>query len=138
MVCTFIGHRDAPKNIKPTLKEVLVDLIENKNINMFYVGNQGSFDFLVKKVLKELKEIYPIKYYVVLAYIPKSQEYADYSDTIYFDELNTIPYKYRIVERNKIMIKKSDYVVTFVNKIGNARDFKELAEKQNKAVINIK
>ncbi len=138
MICTFIGHRDAPKNIKPTLKEVLVDLIENKNVNMFYVGNQGSFDFLVKETLKELKPEYPINYYVVLAYIPKRQEYADYSDTIYFDELNTTPYKYRIIERNKLMIKKSDYVVTFVNKIGNARDLKEFSEKQNKAVINIK
>ncbi len=71
MICTFIGHRDAPKEIKPTLKKVLVDLIENKNVNMFYVGNNGSFDFMVKDVLKELHQIYPIKYYIVLAYIPK-------------------------------------------------------------------
>lgn len=137
MICTFFGHRDTSKKIKPTLKSVLVDLIENKNVNMFYVGNNGNFDFLVKEILEELKEKYPIKYYVVLAYIPKKYNYTDYSNTIYFDELNTKPYKSRIVERNKIMIKKSDYVITSVNHFGNARDFKQSAEKQGKKVINI-
>lgn len=137
MICTFFGHRDTSKNIKPTLMSVLVDLIKNKNVDIFYVGNNGNFDFIVKEVLEELKEKYPIKYYVVLAYIPKKDDYTDYSNTIYFDELNGKPYKIRIIERNKIMIKKSDYVVTYVNHFGNARDFKELAEKQGKKVINI-
>jgi uncharacterized phage-like protein YoqJ len=137
MVCCFFGHRDAPKEIKPTLKRVLVDLIENKNVNMFYVGNYGSFDILVQQTLKELSEIYPIKYYVVLAYIPKKDEYTDYSNTIYFDEVNKKPYKSRIVEANKLILAKSDYVITYAKHFGNARDFKELAEKQNKTVINI-
>ena len=137
MVCCFFGHRDTPKEIKPTLKQVLVDLIQNKNVNTFYVGNYGNFDILVRQTLKELSEIYPIKYYVVLAYIPKKDEYTDYSNTVYFDELNIKPYKSRIIEANKLMLTKSDYVITYANNIGNARDFKELAEKQNKTVINI-
>lgn len=137
MVCCFFGHRDTPKEIKPTLKQVLVDLIQNKNVNTFYVGNYGNFDILVRQTLKELSEIYPIKYYVVLAYIPKKDEYTDYSNTVYFDELNTKPYKSRIIEANKLMLTKSDYIITYANNIGNARDFKELAEKQNKTVINI-
>jgi hypothetical protein len=137
MTCCFFGHRDTPREITPTLKRVLVDLIENKNVNMFYVGNYGNFDFLVQKALKELKEKYPIKYYIVLAYIPKKDENTDYSNTIYFDELNTKPYRSRIIEANRLMLTKSDYVITYANTIGNARDFKELAEKQNKTVINI-
>lgn len=70
--CTFFGHRSAPKEIKPTLMSALIDLIENKNVLNFYVGNQGSFDQLVKQCLIELKEIYPINYTIVLAYIPKN------------------------------------------------------------------
>ena len=128
---------DTPKEIKPRLKQVLVDLIQNKNVNTFYVGNYGNFDILVRQTLKELSQIYPIKYYVVLAYIPKKYEYTDYSNTVYFDELNTKPYKSRIIEANKLMLTKSDYVITYANNIGNARDLKELAEKQNKTVINI-
>ena len=137
MICCFFGHRDTPREIKSALKQVLIDLIENKNVNMFYVGNYGNFDFLVQEALKEFKKIYPIKYYIVLAYIPKKDEYADYSNTLYFDELNTKPYRTRIIETNRLMLEKSDYVITYANTIGNARDFKELSEKQNKTVINI-
>ena len=138
MICTFFGHRDTPENIKPKLKAVLVNLIEKNNINMFYVGNNGAFDRIVQETLKELKTIYKINYYVALAYIPKKREYDDYSDTIYFDELNTKPYKCRIVERNKIMLEKSDVVITHVTRIvGGAADFKALAEKKGKTVINI-
>ena len=37
-VCTFFGHRDCPSSIKPKLREVLIDLIENHAVDMFYVG----------------------------------------------------------------------------------------------------
>ena len=138
MICTFFGHRDTPEIIKPKLRKILIDLIENNNVNMFYVGNNGAFDRIVRETLKELKTIYKINYYVVLAYIPKKREYDDYSDTIYFDELNTKPYKCRIVERNKIMLEKSDVIITHVTRIvGGAADFKALAEKKGKNVINI-
>ncbi len=137
MICTFIGHRNTPDTIKPTLINVLVDLIENKNVNLFYIGNHGHFDFMAKDLLTELKKIYPIKYYVVLAYIPKKDEYTDYSDTIYIDALNTVPYKYRIIERNHWMIKKSDFVIFYTKNIGNTREFKEFAKKQNKKIINL-
>ena len=138
MICTFFGHRDTSENIKPKLKAVLVNLIEKNNINMFYVGNNGAFDHIVRETLKELKTIYTINYYVAFAYIPKKREYDDYSDTIYFDELNTKPYKYRIVERNKIMLEKSDVVITHVTRVvGGAAEFKALAEKKGKTVINI-
>ena len=42
--CTFFGHHDCPSSIKPKLREILIDLIENHAVNMFYVGQQGAFD----------------------------------------------------------------------------------------------
>ena len=42
--CTFFGHHDCPSSIKPKLREVLVDLIENHAVDMFYVGQQGVYD----------------------------------------------------------------------------------------------
>ncbi len=138
MICTFFGHRDTPEIIKPKLRNLLIDLIENNNVNMFYIGNNGALDHIVRETLKELKTIYKINCFVALAYIPKKRKYDDYSDTIYFDELNTKPYKCRIVERNKIMLEKSDVVITCVTRIvGGAADFKALAEKKGKNVINI-
>ena len=82
--CTFFGHRDCPETIKPKLREVLVDLITNHGVDMFYVGHQGQFDAYVHSKLKRLKQEYPqINYAVVLAYMPgKKTEYDDYSDTM--------------------------------------------------------
>ena len=83
MVCTFFGHKDTPKNIEPTLRATLVDLIENHGTNMFYVGNNGSFDAMVRRQLEDLSNTYPITYNVVLAYLPaKKSEYDDYTNTI--------------------------------------------------------
>ena len=48
LTCTFFGHKDTPKEIEPTLRSTLVDLIENKNVLKFYVGNHGNFDYMVK------------------------------------------------------------------------------------------
>ena len=49
--CTFFGHRDCPSSIKPKLREVLINLIENHAVDMFYVGQQGAFDGIVLKEL---------------------------------------------------------------------------------------
>lgn len=86
--CTFFGHKDTPKEIEPTLRSTLMDLIENKNVYNFYVGSHGSFDCMVKCILKELNEIYPISYAVVLAYLPGKKynsEEKSPTDTIFPD-----------------------------------------------------
>ena len=58
--CTFFGHRDCPSSIKQKLREALIDLIENHTVDMFYVGQQGAFDSMVRSVLKELVPLWAI------------------------------------------------------------------------------
>ena len=77
MVCTFFGHKDTPKEIEPTLRSTLIDLIENKNVNVFYVGNNGNFDTMVRRQLEDLSQTYPITYSVVLAYLPTEKNKYD-------------------------------------------------------------
>ena len=77
MVCTFFGHKDTPKEIEPTLRSTLIDLIENKNVNVFYVGNNGNFDTMVRRQLEDLSQTYPIAYSVVLAYLPTEKNKYD-------------------------------------------------------------
>lgn len=142
MVCTFFGHKDTPDEIAPTLLSVLTDLIKNKNVNFFYVGNNGNFDYIVRQQLKKLKKEYPeIEYSVVLAYIPtqkKSDPLEDHYDTIIPDGIENTPPKYAIVKRNKWMIDKSDYVITYVKyNTGGAIQFKNLAQRKGKTVINL-
>ncbi len=138
--CTFIGHKNAPKEIEPILESTLKDLILNKNVAKFYVGTHGSFDYMVQRVLEKLKnQFHWIDYSIVLAYIPEmKEEYKDYSNTIYPDGLEKIPKRYAIIERNKWMIRKSDCLVCYVeHTVSNANNFKEFAEKRGKIVYNL-
>lgn len=141
MVCTFFGHADAKEEIIPALRKEIINLIENKNVDTFYVGNHGHFDFYAETVLKELSEIYPhIKYSVVLAYLPRGKqgEYYDFSNTIYPEGIEKAPLKYAIIKRNKWMIDNSDFVITYVKSvIGGAAQFKELAQKKKKIIVEI-
>lgn len=138
--CTFFGHRDCPEIIKSKLKELLIDLITHHNVDMFYVGNQGRFDGIVRGVLRELKNEYPqIDYAVVLAYIPgKQTEHDDYSDTMLPKGIEAVHPHYAISWRNNWMLRQADYVVTYItHSWGGAAQFAKKAEKQRKTVINL-
>ena len=142
MTCTFFGHRYVPQKIEPTLRSTLIDLIENKGVNLFYVGNHGEFDAMVRRVLRELSAKYPIRYIVVLAYMPEKRgefDTADYSDTILPEGIETAPKRFAISYRNKWMIEQSDYVVTYVvhDSVSGAAQFKRLAERRRKKVLNM-
>lgn len=140
-ICTFFGHRDCPNSIQSKLQEVLVDLIANCKVDMFYVGNQGRFDAIVRNVLRGLKTEYPqIEYAVVLAYMPgKRTEYDDYSDTMLPEGIESIHPRYAISRRNNWMLQQSDYVVTYITHAwGGATQFAKKANRQKKTVINLK
>jgi len=81
--CTFFGHRDCPESVKPALREVLIDLIENRDVDTFYVGRQGAFDAIVLSLLRELARAYPhINYAVVLESYDRRDDNLHYSETI--------------------------------------------------------
>lgn len=139
MICTFFGHKDTPKEIEPTLRSTLIDLIENKNVNVFYVGNNGNFDTMVRRQLENLSQTYPIEYHVVLAYLPtEKNKYDNLTNTIYPEGLETVPKRFAIPWRNKWMIQQSDIVVTYVtHNFGGAAQFKGMAERQEKTMIEL-
>ena len=139
--CTFFGHRECPDSIKAQLRATLIDLVTNHDVDMFYVGNQGRFDAIVRSVLRGVKKEYPqINYAVVLAYMPKKQsEYDDYSDTMIPEGIESVHPRYAISWRNNWMLQQSDYVVTYTtHSWGGAAQFAERAKRQEKTVINLK
>lgn len=141
-VCTFFGHKDTPEETEPILRSTLIYLIENQNVNLFFVGNNGNFDSMVAKTLSELKSTYThIKFFVVIPYLPthsKSVISKCIYETIYPQGLDEVPKKFAIDKRNRWMLKKSSFVITYVNRItGGAYKFKCLAQKQNKTVIEL-
>ena len=121
---------------------MLTDLIENHNVDRFYVGNHGAFDAMVRSTLRELKTIYPhIDYAVVLAYLPTIQsEFGsrDFADTLLPEGIESVPRRYAISWRNNWMLKQADYVITYItHSWGGAMQFAGKAERQKKVVINL-
>lgn len=140
--CTFFGHRDCPENIKPKINAAVVDLIENHGVTMFYVGNQGNFDRMVRSVLKEVTTAYPqVGYAVVLAYMPSAKAAnlcEDLSDTMLPEGIETVPKRYAIPWRNRWMINHTDYVVAYtLHPYGGAAKFVALARKNKKIVRSL-
>ena len=134
---TFFGHRDTPKETEPALRLTLIDLIENKNASVFYVGNHGNFDAMVRRQLEDLSKTYPIKYYAVLAYMPSKNDTPD-EHSILPEGIETVPRRFAINYRNKLMLNKSDVVVTYVTRpVGGAWELKQMAEKQRKVTIDL-
>ena len=141
-VCTFFGHHDCPSEVKPKLREILTDLIENHSVDVFYVGSKGAYDRMVRSVLRELAQEYVhIHYAVVLERMPGKQNEdhpEDFSDTMLPEGIETVPPRFAIVWRNKWMLRQSDYVVTYVtHSWGGAAQFVSLAERQKKTVIRL-
>ena len=137
--CTFFGHRECPDSIKIKLREVLIELITNHDVDMFYVGNQGQFDSIVLSILRELKKKFPqINYAVVLAYMPgKQTEYDDYSNTMLPEGIESVHPRYAISWRNNWMLKQSDYVVTYItHSWGGAAQYTEKARNEGKTIFN--
>lgn len=137
-VCTFLGHRDCPWTIRPRLREVLAELIEHRDVQVFYVGNQGNFDAMVRSVLKELSFAYPwISYGVVLAYLPEKHQ-ADMEDTMLPEGIETVPKRFAIVWRNRWMLQQADYVICYVkHEGGGVARFLQDAIRAKKSVCNL-
>ena len=104
-ICTFWGHRDCPSDIYPALRMALIALIEDHGVDMFYIGNEGAFDAMARRALRDLTNIYPnINYAVVLAYMPNAASEEDYSDTMLPEGIEAVPPRYAISWRNDWMV----------------------------------
>lgn len=76
---------------------------------------------------------------MVLAYLPRPDgEHQDYADTLFPEGIEMVPRRYAISWRNRWMLRRADYVVTYVTHgWGGAAQFAELAKKQGKMVCNL-
>ena len=141
--CTFFGNRDGLQSVYPALKEIVTDLIRNKEVSVFYVGTQGNFDSIVQRVLSEVsKEYADLNCYVVLACLPqKKQKNNFYHDlpTLVPEGIEKVLPRFAIAWRNQWMIQKADYVVVYtqVNPNGKAADFAQKVRKKGKTVIQV-
>ncbi len=120
-VC-FIGHRKITQtdDLISLLKETTLQLIK-KGANTFLFGSMSEFDDLSWKIVTELKKTYPHikRVYVRAAFKDIDKSYEDYLlssyEETYYPEKLVKAGKYSYVERNYVMIDKSDCCVFYYN-----------------------
>ena len=135
--CTFFGHRDCSDSIKPKIRRAVRELIEHHGVKRFYVGNHGAFDRMAASVLREMVQIYPIDFCVVLAYLPKPGQ-QNLEDTILPEGIEEVPRRFAISWRNRWMLRQCQDVVSDVRgPVGGAAQFVALARKWGKTVIDL-
>ena len=54
--CFFIGHRDAPDSILPSLSAAIETRIVEDGVDQFVVGNYGRFDLLAAQAVRKAKK----------------------------------------------------------------------------------
>ena len=123
--CSFFGHRELKitKEEVDKLKNEIIRLIEENNCKTFYFGGFGEFDDLCYDIVCELKQTYPdIKRVFCLSDArlldktkqPKWLREQSYEQIVYFD-LDFSYWYTRIYYRNCEIIKRSDYVIFYVD-----------------------
>lgn len=143
MVCCFFGHCYTPDSVRPVLKNEILRILSHTESVVFYVGNHGNFDRMVRSVMKELiQEGKSINYAVVLAYMPDAlgefDDPEEYKDTLYPTGLESVPKRFAISWRNNWMVEQADMVICYIqNTIGGAYQFVEKAQHKNKTIINL-
>lgn len=138
--CTFFGHRHTPSRLYAPLIEAIEALIREHGVDNFLLGNQGDFDAMALKALRELQQKYShIKYTVVLAYHPslRPPSNAETDETVFPDELDKVHPRYAVDKRNRYMVAGSDFVISYALIDGGAMKFTKLAQRSEKTVISI-
>ncbi len=142
MVCCLFGHKDAPSSIYPELEAKIRYVIEHEAVDYFLVGNNGAFDSMVLRALRNIVPEYPaVSYRVVLAYLPtKHRTHWPYSATeaLYLEGLESVHPKYAIARRNNWMVASADIVICYITHgWGGAFRYSEHARKKGKKIINL-
>ena len=135
MVGVFFGHRDAPSVIYGDLVCTVRQLVQ-QGVDTFYMGNNGSFDRMAMRAVRQVgDEFAHIRYAVVLAYL---QTDPCEEPTVYPEGLEGVPRRFAIDRRNGWMVAQADWVIGYVTVgYGGAAKFLERARRQGKRVINL-
>ncbi len=60
-ICVFFGHAKLPITIEQQkkLSQVIIDLIENNNVDTFWLGGYGKFDWIASSTVRKIQKQYP-------------------------------------------------------------------------------
>ena len=140
-ICAFFGHSDMYYyDYEDKIRSIIIDLIENHGIKVFYNGYRGNFDRKCADIVGKLKQNYPyISNILVLSYHPDHNFYMprSFDDSVYLLD-RPVPPRYAIARTNRIIAEKADFIVSGVKfEYGGAYEACRYARRLNKKIISI-
>ncbi len=117
--CSFFGHRNVEltRNEMKIIRDLLVDLIENKDVDLFLFGSRSNFDFACHQIITDLKCAYPN--IIRVCYTCKSETCTFEKDREYWEkvyskfehrEIKLLGVEREVEHKNKWTSGKASYV----------------------------
>lgn len=158
--CAFFGNdydfhrgrrteRRPKQKVKDCLKEQIINLIENKGIDTFFVGEIGGFENDAYDTVLEVQEQYPnIKIVLVISKItelhPVEEDDSNYvyhkrpcDEWVYPDKSATGYRRLTIVYRNRWIVENTDYIIGYNRFQGRAYEFIKQAKRKGVEIIEL-
>ncbi len=146
MTVAFFGHAQfyEREEYKQKIFAFLETKIGDLEVDMYF-GGYGSFDNFAYNCCKKYQTTHPkislilITPYITMEYQKNHLNYEQYKyDAIIYPEIEDKPLRFAISYRNKWMVEKADYVVTYVSHAwGGACSAYKYAKRKGKAIFNI-
>lgn len=142
-VCAFFGHRYISAGLKPEIEKAAVKLIDEKDVDTFWVGGYGEFDKAAASVVRDIQLRCPhIRLILIVAYARQLHAYGDifpFDGFDYPDIVECAPRKFAISARNRYMALNADFVIAHLCRdYGGAYDAARTARNHGKPVLEIK
>ena len=137
-ICALFGHRDCPAWVRPLLRQLLRELVERGEAELFYLGNQGGFDAMARGVLEELAAEDPrVDFRVVLAYLPPPGREPD-PRSLFPEGIEEVPPRFAILWRDRWMVDRASLAAAYaVRPWGGAAEAVRRARRQGTRVYII-
>lgn len=144
-ICMFCGHRrNIPQYVCNGLLYQIEKLYYQNNVTVFLNGGMGEFDNMARLAVRALQaHRLKIKIMLVMPYLThdfynNSDKYKDAYDEIIVPDLGYVHYKSAIPARNRWMVNKSQYMISYVsNNYGGAYATYKYATERNISIIDI-
>ena len=159
-VCAFLGNDydkfgavklgyNTPPNLKEYIREAVINLIENEDVDTFLVGEIGGYEIDAYNTVSKIQKEYPqIRIYLVISQITDLHEMniRDGDQVVErrgFDDFILPPKcelgykKLCIVYRNRYIIANTDYIIAYNGYKGRAYEFCKAARNKGVKVIEL-
>ncbi len=140
--CFFLGHRDAPEDIREALNTAIEKHITEYGVTEFFVGHYGQFDRMAQAALVRAKARHPeISVRLLIPYHPAEHPLSapeGFNGTYYPPDMERVPRRLAILRANRYMLDHCDYLIAYVwHTASNAQELLEYAEKRGVIIENL-